>query len=136
MKKAAPWCLLAGRVCVVLILLVSAVQKLKWPGGTAQYMGGIGMPGASVALAYLTGAFELAAAIAVLVGWKARWAAAAIALYLVPVTWYTHLAGVWSTADAVFRDQETYQSLKNLSVIGGLLAIVAAGPGPFSLDRK
>jgi len=136
MKKAAPWLMLGGRVCVVLILLVSAAQKLRWPGGTAQYMEGVGMPGASETLAYLSGIFEVAAGLAILAGWKTRYAALAVSIYLVPVTWYTHLAVVWSTADAVVRDQETYQSLKNLSVIGGLLLLAAAGPGAHSVDRK
>ncbi|MEK7474499.1 MAG: DoxX family protein [Candidatus Coatesbacteria bacterium] len=137
MKKThKEFLLLLGRVCLVLVLLVSAVPKLRFPGGTAQYMAGLGMPGASEALAYLAGAFEFAAGLAVLVGWKTRWAAVAIVVYLLPITWYTHLSLVWAAADPVVRDQETYQSLKNLSLMGGLLLLAAMGPGSYSMDRK
>lgn len=136
MKKANPVFLLGGRVSLVLIMLLSAVTKLRYPGGTAQYMAGIGMPGASEALAYAVGAFEMIAGIAILAGWKTRVFAIALAVYLVPVTWFTHLSVVWGVADAVVRDQETYQSLKNLALIGGLLVLAASGPGPYSVDRR
>jgi putative oxidoreductase len=132
--QQAMW--LAGRVGIVLVLLVSAVQKLRFPGGTAQYMAGLGMPGASEALACLAGAFEFAAGVAILVGWRTREAAIAIVVYLLPVTWYTHLSLVWAAADPVVRDQETYQSLKNLSLMGGLLLLAAMGPGSYSVDKK
>ena len=136
MKKFRPSLLLAGRVCLVLILFLSAMQKLRYPGGSAQYMAGLGMPGASEALALAFGLFETVAALAILVGWRSRIAALAIVVYLVPVTWYTHLAIVYAAADAIVRDQETYQVLKNISMIGGLLILAASGPGEHSLEKK
>jgi len=135
-KKLRPSLLLGGRVCLVLILFLTAMQKLSYPGGTAQYMAGLGMPGASEALAWTCGLFEFAAALAILVGWRTRMAALAVVVYLVPVTWYTHLALVYAAADAVVRDQETYQVLKNVSMIGGLLILAASGPGEHSLEKK
>lgn len=128
--------LLVGRVCLVSILFLSAMQKLRYSAGTAQYMERMGMPGASEALAWAFGIFEFVAGLAILVGWRTRAAALAVVVYLLPVTWYTHLAVAYGTADAVVRDQETYQVLKNISMIGGLLILAASGPGEHSLEKK
>ena len=136
MKKLRPFMLLAGRVCLVLALLAMAGQKLVFPEGSAYYMDQKGMPGASKALAYVLGVLELIAGVAILVGWRTRTIALAVAVYLLPVTWYTHVADAWRAADAVVRDQEMTQALKSLSLVGGLLILAVSGPGEYSLDRK
>ena len=80
------------------------------------------------------GALEAAAGLAILVGWRTRWAVLALIVYLVPITWYTHVAVAQAAVDQVVKDQEFFQALKNLAVIGGLLLLRSSGPGRHSLD--
>ncbi|MEK7766218.1 MAG: DoxX family protein, partial [bacterium] len=75
-----------------------------------------------------------AAGLAILVGWRTRWAVLALIVYLVPITWYTHVAVAQAAVDQVVKDQEFFQALKNLAVIGGLLLLRSSGPGRHSLD--
>jgi putative oxidoreductase len=58
-------------------------------------------------------------------GYMTRWGAAILIGFLVAVTWIFH-----STPD------QKIQLLKNLAIIGGLLQIVAFGPGEMSLDGR
>ena len=68
-----------------------------------------------------------------MVGFKARWGALALLIFLVPVTLVFH--NFW----AVPPDQQQIQTvnfLKNLSIGGGLLIILGRGAGAFSIDER
>lgn len=127
---------LAGRVMVVLVLLQGGYLKLVYPGGTAQYLEQLGVPLAGVPLAAACGLLEMLCAIAIGVGWRTRVAAGVLIAYLIPMTWYTHLALAQGSPDQMVRDQETLQALKNLAVMGGLLLVGAAGPGRHAVDGR
>ncbi len=124
MEKIAP---LLGRTLIALIFLMAGYGKLTDPAGTQQYMAAYGMP--------LTGFFlvctiilELGGGLSVLLGYKARWGATALAIFLVPVTLIFHTK---------FSDQmQVAMFMKNLAIIGGLLMVASAGPGPISLDAR
>jgi putative oxidoreductase len=75
---------------------------------------------------------ELAAGAMLLVGWKARWAAVALALFTIPATFIFH--AYWGVpADQVMNQQIHF--VKNFAIVGGLLAVIAHGSGRFGLDR-
>ena len=81
----------------------------------------------------LAGAFEVLAALALAFGWKARWAALALALFTLLASLLFH--NFW----ALPADQAAMQQLmfmKNLSVAGGMLMVAAFGAGPASLDAR
>ena len=90
-----------------------------------------GIPFAQIALA-LTFIIEIAGGLMIVIGWKARWAALAICLFLIPATLIFH--NFWAVDAAQFQNQLNH-FLKNVCILGGMLYIMAFGSGPLSLDK-
>jgi len=122
---------LIGRIALAAVFVFEGIHKLTGLDATAAYMARGGLPLVPVLLA-ISILVELGGGLALALGWKARWAAAAIAVFVVPVTLTFHLPYV---ADAQAGAMQTMQSLKNLAILGGMLLVVAFGPGRYSLDR-
>jgi putative oxidoreductase len=123
---------LAARALLSLLFLLSGYQKLTGFSGTAQFMASQGMPMAEVLLVGAI-AVELGGGLMLLAGWKARWAAAAMALFTIPATLIFH--AFWA-ADAAQAQNQFIHFMKNVSIIGGMLMVVAMGPGGWSIDRR
>lgn len=136
MKKRGDYMLLAGRVLLVLGFLAGGFLKFRYLAGTAAYLKEIGVPGAGEPLALITGLIEFVAALFIMVGYKARLSALVLFIYLMPVTWFTHLSLAHSAGDLVTKDNEIFQTLKNAAAMGGLILLYLAGPGVYSLDRR
>jgi putative oxidoreductase len=131
MNQLQPWGLLVGRILLAYIFVMSGYGKIVGFAGTAGYMAKYGMPMVE-ALLVASIVIELAGGLMLVVGWKARWAALAIFLWLIPVTLVFH--AFWG----VPQDQvmmQTVQFQKNLGIMGGMLYVFFCGPGRFSLDR-
>ncbi|MDE1976122.1 MAG: DoxX family protein [Elusimicrobia bacterium] len=111
---------LAGRLLIAALFLASAFGKITNFPGTVAYMEGAGMFWAPFFCA-AAAALEAACGVALVLGCQARWAAAALAAYLIPVTWIFHLS-------------PRVDLLKNLAIMGALLQIAAWGSGRLSLD--
>lgn len=120
---------LVGRTGLGLLFVVSGFGKITGFAGTAAYMASKGMP---MAEALLVGAIavELVGGLLLVAGFKARWAALAIAAFLVPTTLIFH-SPVGPEAQA-----QMTQFLKNLSIFGGMLYVAASGAGAWSVDRR
>ena len=121
-----------GRFLLALIFVLSGWGKITGFEGSVAYMASKGMPFPQF---LLPGAIlvELGGGLALMLGWKARWAALAIFLFLIPTTLIFH--NYW----ALPPEQATAQLIsfrKNLAIMGGLLYVVAFGPGPFSVGRS
>jgi putative oxidoreductase len=114
----------AGRVLIAAIFVMAGLNKIAAYDGTAAYMDAMGVPGGLLPLVI---AFEVAVGLAVIVGWQTRWAAAALA-------GFSLLSGVIFHADFADQTQMT-MFLKNVSMAGGFLFLVASGPGAFALDN-
>jgi putative oxidoreductase len=123
---------LAGRVLMAYIFVLSGIGKIGNFAGTAGYMASKGMPFAEVLLVGAI-AVELVGGIMLVVGWQARWAAAAIFLFMIPTTLIFH--AYWAVDPEQVRAQ-TIQFNKNLAIMGGMLYLMAFGAGPLSLDRR
>jgi len=122
---------LVGRVLLALMFLAAGYGKITGYEGTAGYMASAGLPMVAVLLP-LTILVELGGGIALVVGWKARWAAVLLAAFTILATLIYH--NFWAmTGDAEMVN--TLFFLKNVAVIGGLLMVYAFGPGKFSVDR-
>jgi putative oxidoreductase len=121
---------LGARVSLALIFLVSGVSKLADPGAVAGYIAAKGLPLATL-LAVSAGVLEVAGGLLVLLGLRARWGALALAAFLVPTTLIFHNP---IGLEGMAAQMETIQLMKNLAIMGGLLAIGAFGPGSLSLD--
>jgi putative oxidoreductase len=123
---------LVGRILLALIFIISGYAKIGGYAGTAGYMASKGMPMVDVLLP-LTILIELGGGLLIAIGWKARWAAAVIFLFVIPVTLVFHNPAGLAPAEA---QQQMINLLKNVSIMGGMLGLFAFGPGGFSLDAK
>ena len=118
---------LVGRILMALLFIISGFSKLTGLEGTAGYVASKGLPMALV-LAVLAIIVELGSGLLLAVGWRARWAALALFLYVIPVTIVFH--PVW------VDPSQKWAFWKNVFVLGGLLYVMAYGPGPFSLKER
>lgn len=121
---------LAGRILLALIFVFSGFRKITGFAGVAGYMAAKGIPLAEVALV-LTIIIEVGGGLMLILGWKARWAALAIFLWLIPVTLVFH--NFWAVDAAQYESQFNH-FLKNVAIMGGMLHVTAFGAGPLSLD--
>lgn len=123
---------LVGRILLALLFLKSGWGKIPGFEGTAGYMASKGLPMPQVLLV-ITIVVELAAGVMLVVGYKARLAALALFLWLIPVTFVFHQ--FWGIPAEQVQNQ-TNHFFKNVSIMGGMLMVYALGPGGFSLDHK
>lgn len=123
---------LAGRLLLAQIFILSGFRKLTGWEGTLGYMASKGLPATEVLLA-LTILVELGGGLLLLLGYKARWAATAIFLFLIPVTLIFH--NFWDLADQE-RFTQLIQFQKNLTIMGGMLYVMVYGSGAYSLSRE
>lgn len=125
MSQLNPYFPPLGRIMIALIFLLSGFGKLTGIEGTQAYMESAGLPGI---LAYPAALFEVAAALAVIVGWRTRIAA----LLLAGFSLLTALIFHFDFGDQIQR----VLFLKNIAMAGGFLFLVRFGAGEFSLDAK
>ena len=84
---------LIGRILLSIIFIVSGFGKLTDPASTAGMITNAGWP-AATALAYLAGLFELAAGLAVLVGFQTRIAAYLLAAFCLVTAFVFHSGAI------------------------------------------
>jgi putative oxidoreductase len=118
---------LIGRVLLAVIFILSGVSKLANPAGTQAYIAAVGLPlpllGYIVALVV-----EIGGGVMLLLGYRTRVAAIALAVFTVAAAVLFHHA---------FGDQNQFiHFMKNLAIAGGLLQVAAFGAGAFSLDNR
>lgn len=120
-----------SRFLVALIFLLSGVGKLFGFSDTAQMMAGAGFPAPSV---FLVGAIvlELGGGTLLLIGYKTRYAAIALIVFLIPATIIFHAAAI---GDPVHGQEQMINALKNLAILGALIKFAADGAGAFAVDN-
>jgi putative oxidoreductase len=124
--------MLIARVLLALMFLLAGLSKFGGLEGTAGYIASKGLPMAQL-LAIGTAVLEVGAAVLLIVGWQARWAALALAVFTLLASVLFH--NYW----AMPAEQQMMQQLmfmKNIAVVGGLLAVFAFGAGTLSLDQR
>ena len=119
--------LLIGRILIAILFLIAAYNKFKGLGGTTGYFTKLGIPGPS-AMAPLVATAELAMGVLVLVGFKTRFAALAIAAFVVVAALIAHMN--WADGN------QLNHFTKNLAIAGGALALFVAGAGSYSVDAR
>jgi putative oxidoreductase len=122
---------LPGRIFYSLIFLLSGFDNFS--SSTIEYAAGKGIPMASI-LVPLAGIMALIGSISIIIGFKAKWGAWIIALFLIPVTLMMH--NFWTITDPMMRETQHIMFMKNLSMLGGAFLIAYFGAGPFSLDAR
>jgi len=124
---------LVGRILLASLFLVAGIRKLMAPAASAGYFAKLGFPMTDV-LVWVVIAVEIGGALLLILGWKARWAAYALAIFTVIATFAAHR--FWEFGDAAQYNAQLNNFLKNLAVIGGMLILAATGPGPNSVDGR
>ena len=122
----------AGRILLALIFVISGLQKLGDISGSAAYIASGGLPGA---LVYPTVALELIGGLALAAGYRARLAALGLAGFTLLAGVLFHLIPA-ASAEGMMAQMQVIMFLKNLSMTGGLLVVVAMGAGAWALDGR
>ncbi|MCU7370713.1 DoxX family protein [Paucibacter sp. O1-1] len=118
---------LIGRLLVATIFLVSAFGKLAAPAGTIGYIASVGLPAPTLAFVAALVA-ELGGGVLLVLGYRTRLVAAALALFSVASALLFH--------NALGDQNQLFHFLKNIAMAGGLLQFVAFGAGSFSVDQR
>ena len=132
-----------GRILIPLIFVVEGIRKLMnvvdiakmleannvpIPDQIVPYIGGMTKFHAA---GYLIAGVEVVFGLMILVGLMARWAALILFVFTAGTIFFVH--HFWDMPDFF---EQMQQALKNLSIMGGLLLIVAVGAGPNAMDRR
>ena len=124
-----PIMLLVARILFAAIFILAAPRHF-----TAEAIGhaaDLGVPWSRLAVP-LSGALSFAGGLGVLGGYQTRWSALALVVFLVPVTLCMH--AFWRVTDPTQHHVQLAMFMKNVALIGGALAISAAGAGRYSID--
>jgi|SRR5690349_16102952 putative oxidoreductase len=118
-----------GRALFALIFIASVFSHFTRAAidGAAAH----GVPLATIAVP-LAGLLAFVGGVSVLLGYRARFGAFLLLLFLVPVTFVMH--AFWSVPDPTMAMVQKAMFMKNVSLMGGALLIMYYGPGPVSLD--
>lgn len=133
METARHYASAIGRFLLSLIFIMSGIGKLFDWSGTAAYMRSEGMVAVPFFL-IMAVLFEVLGGLSLLLGFKARWGALALIVFLIPTTLIFH--DFWTYGDPQMRQLQMINFMKNLSIMGGLFLVFSLGPGSLSLDAK
>ena len=116
---------LAGRLLLATLFLVAGVGKIASYAATAGYMTSAGVPGSLLPAVVAT---EILGGLAIAAGWQTR-----VTAFL--------LAGFTLLSALIFHNDlgdqvQLVMLLKNVSIAGGLLLLVANGAGRLSVDGR
>jgi putative oxidoreductase len=125
------YAVLLGRILYSAIFLSSAPGHFT--AGTIAYAAAKGVPFASILVPF-SGILAFLGGLSVLLGYKARYGAWLLVLFLVPVTAMMH--PFWNLADPMAARIQYIMFMKNVSMLGGALLIAYYGSGPLSLDGR
>ena len=114
-----------GRFFLAIMFFMSGITKISQYAGTQGYMEAMGVPGFLLPLVILT---EALGGLAIILGWKTKYAAIAIAGFSIVSALLFH---------ADFSNQaEMTNFMKNIAIAGGFLTLFVHGPGAFALDNR
>jgi putative oxidoreductase len=134
-----------GRVCISIIFLLSGINEMMNWQPTEQYLLSAYshwmsyFQSNSMISSFMTDmlpwlpvllliavAFKILCSLLIIIGWKVRFGAFLLILFLIPTTVLMH--HFWTIVGAE-REMELIMFLKNLSIFGGLLLLLAFGKG-------
>jgi putative oxidoreductase len=125
--------LLIARILLSAIFLISGFNKLTHLGTTSTNFADRYHLPAAFALAVVAGLVELLGGLLVLVGFKTRWASLLLAAFTLIAAFIGHR--YWSVPADQYANQMAH-FMKDIAIVGGFLALFAAGAGAISIDRR
>jgi putative oxidoreductase len=123
---------LIGRVLLCLLFLISGLT-FHFTSNAVQYAEAQGVPAASL-LVPLSGVIAIVGALSIMLGYRAKWGAWLLVIFLIPVTFMMH--NFWAIDDPMQRQMQMTMFMKNLGLLGGVLLVAYWGAGPISLDSR
>ena len=115
-----------ARILLCSLFIWDGVMQLRDPAGTVDYFTSLAIPMPQIAV-WVSIAVHLIGGIGILVGLMTRWAAALLILLCLGTAFGVHLPA---------GDMENMTHFyKNLVMAGGLLYVIAFGPGAFAFDK-
>ena len=115
-----------ARLLMSSLFVWDGIVQLRNPTGTAQYFARVGVPSPGIAT-WVSIAIHLIGGLALLFGFRTRWAAALLILLCLGTAFGVHLpAGDVSNMIGFY---------KNLVMTGGFLYVIAYGAGSLSVDQ-
>ena len=116
---------LIGRLLISVLFLISAYNKILSIDGTMSWMEGYNISGF---LLYPAIVLEIILPLFIIIGYQAKLSASLLAIFCIATAFIFHYD---------FSDQtQIIAFLKNISLAGGFLFIVANGTRDWSVDRK
>lgn len=131
MKALRSFFTFIARICIAAIFIMSGAGKLIFFDQTQAYMASKGFTAIPL---FLMGAalVELIGGLCLILGYKTRFGATILLLFLIPTTLIFH--DFWNI-EGEGRELQQIMFFKNLAIFGGLLYILCDGPGSLSLDH-
>jgi len=116
---------LVARLFLGHIFLLAGLSKIGAYASNQGYMESMGVPGMLLPFVIV---LEVGCGLAIILGWQTKCVAGAAALFTL-------------VAAAIFHNDFSNQMqmilfMKNISIAGGLMLLVAHGAGAFSLDKR
>lgn len=126
-----PYIFLIGRILFSWIFIMKAFEHFTTrPIAQASNMG---IPAAGI-LVPLAGILSLIGGLSVLLGYKGRWGAWILVIFLIATAFGMHR--FWQEQDAYGMMMNHFCFWKNISLIGAALMLTYFGTGPYSLDHR
>jgi putative oxidoreductase len=126
-------CLLLGRLLMGCYFILPGLQKITNYQMMTDYMLAHSVPATGFLLP-LTIVIQIVAGLAIIIGFKGKFAAFILAGLTLLISIYMH--DFWSMVEGLARTHETQNFIKNMAVMGGLLMVSSLGTGWLSLDNR
>ena len=79
-----------------------------------------------------SGVLAVVGGLSVLLGYKAKWGAWLLVIFLIPVSFMMHQ--FWNVTDQMMMQMQMAIFMKNMAMLGAALMITYFGAGPLSID--
>jgi putative oxidoreductase len=123
---------LVGRILLALMFLVGGIDKIMGFDGNVKYAQTNGVPMANIAV-YVAIAIELGMGLLLVAGFQTRLAAIVLTIFILSTLFFFHQ--YWNMEGGP-RGINRVIFFKNVAVIGGMLMLMVAGPGRYSVDAR
>ena len=117
--------LFAARLLLAQLFLLAGIGKVAGYAGAQGYMESMGVPGMLLPLVIL---LEIGSGLALILGFKTRLVALAMAAFCIAAALIFHR----NVADQV----QMVMLMKNFALAGGFLLLYVQGPGAYSVDAR
>jgi putative oxidoreductase len=114
-----------GRLFLAMMFFMSGLSKIGNYAGTQGYMEAVGVSGALLPLVIV---LEALGGLAIILGWQTKIASFALAGFCVVSAVLFH--------NDFSNQAEMASFMKNVTIAGGFLLLVAHGPGAYALDNR